>query len=107
MGADRGRGWRRIADQARRAGRMTLFSGNTALITGAASGIGRGAAHAFARRGARLILADIDEAGVAATAASIVDLGGRRSPLPSMSGATMPSTMCWILFTVGSATSIF
>lgn len=35
----------------------------TALVTGAASGIGRATAQAFAEAGARVLLADIDEAG--------------------------------------------
>jgi len=39
------------------------FSGRTALVTGAASGIGRGVALAFAKAGANLVLADIDVAG--------------------------------------------
>lgn len=43
----------------------------TALITGAASGIGRATAGAFARAGARLVLADIDEAGGAKAAAEL------------------------------------
>ena len=36
------------------------FVGKTVLITGAGNGIGRGTALAFAREGARLVLADID-----------------------------------------------
>ncbi|HVA92920.1 MAG TPA: glucose 1-dehydrogenase [Chloroflexota bacterium] len=36
------------------------LAGKTALITGAASGIGRGIAEAFAREGARVLLADRD-----------------------------------------------
>jgi 3-oxoacyl-[acyl-carrier protein] reductase len=44
------------------------LDGRVAVITGAASGIGRGAAIAFAKAGARLVLADIDEAGLEETA---------------------------------------
>jgi 3-oxoacyl-[acyl-carrier protein] reductase len=45
---------------------MGLLDGDTALITGAASGIGRGMAQALAREGARLVLSDINvEAGQA------------------------------------------
>src|SRR5580692_5679050 len=45
---------------------MGLLDGDTALITGAASGIGRGMAQAVAREGARLVLSDINvEAGQA------------------------------------------
>jgi len=47
---------------------MTL-AGKTAVITGAAGGIGRALAVSLARRGCHLALADIDETGLAETAA--------------------------------------
>lgn len=43
------------------------------IITGAAKGIGRACAEVFAREGARLVLNDIDEAGLEGTAASLGD----------------------------------
>lgn len=49
------------------AGRMQLKD-RTAIITGAASGIGRAIAHSLARRGCHLALADVNEAGLAETA---------------------------------------
>ncbi len=39
--------------------------GKSAVVTGAAKGIGRATAELFAREGARLVLADVDEAGLA------------------------------------------
>src|ERR1700722_20167161 len=45
------------------------ISGRHILVTGAASGIGKASALELARRGARLSLADINLAGVQATAA--------------------------------------
>lgn len=47
-----------------------------AVITGAATGIGEAAAHLFAREGARLVLADIDEENGARVAAEIEASGG-------------------------------
>lgn len=44
------------------------LEGRTAIITGAAGGIGRAIAVSLARRGCHLALADIDEAGLAGTA---------------------------------------
>src|ERR1700749_4730706 len=47
------------------------FAGKTIVITGAASGIGRATANIFAREGANVVCADINEAGVKATAAEV------------------------------------
>ena len=47
-----------------------------AIITGAASGIGKATAVLFAREGARLTLADIDTAGLKAVANLIAENGG-------------------------------
>jgi len=46
----------------------TYFEGKVAVVTGAASGIGRSLAGALARRGATVVLADVDEAGAKAVA---------------------------------------
>jgi NAD(P)-dependent dehydrogenase (short-subunit alcohol dehydrogenase family) len=49
--------------------------GKTALVTGAGSGIGRATALAIARRGADLVVCDVNEAGLADTAEAIRALG--------------------------------
>jgi 3-oxoacyl-[acyl-carrier protein] reductase len=53
------------------------FHGKTILITGAASGIGRATALIFAREGANVVCADINEAGVKETAEKINALGSQ------------------------------
>lgn len=52
------------------------FDGKTAVITGAASGIGRATAEAFALGGARVVLGDINEEGGEAVAGAIGVRGG-------------------------------
>lgn len=47
------------------------FQGKRVVVTGAASGIGRATAQLFAAEGARVIIADINEAGLAETAGSM------------------------------------
>jgi NAD(P)-dependent dehydrogenase (short-subunit alcohol dehydrogenase family) len=51
------------------------FENKVALVTGAASGIGLETAMAFARAGAAVVLADIDEATVGAAAQALVAAG--------------------------------
>jgi len=53
-----------------------LLEGKVALITGAASGIGRASARTFAREGAKVVCADVDEAGGEETARLINAAGG-------------------------------
>lgn len=56
--------------------RTRRFTNKTALVTGAAAGIGAAVAQAFAREGANVVIADIDDAGGRTLAQSIVDEGG-------------------------------
>jgi NAD(P)-dependent dehydrogenase (short-subunit alcohol dehydrogenase family) len=51
------------------------LEGRTAVVTGAASGIGRGTAQALAKRGCNLALCDLNEEGLAETAALVATHG--------------------------------
>jgi short-subunit dehydrogenase len=55
------------------------FQDRVAVVTGAASGIGRALAGALARRGAHLALVDVDEVGLAELAGEVRALGRRAS----------------------------
>jgi NAD(P)-dependent dehydrogenase (short-subunit alcohol dehydrogenase family) len=56
---------------------MRDFTGKWVLVTGAGSGIGQETARAFARRGAHLLLVDVDNPGNEQTQQLIADDGGR------------------------------
>ncbi|APZ42858.1 3-hydroxybutyrate dehydrogenase [Acidihalobacter ferrooxydans] len=58
------------------------LAGKTALVTGAASGIGRGIARMLAHEGAAVAVADIDAAAAHTAAQAIVDRGGRAIGVP-------------------------
>lgn len=53
------------------------FNNKIILVTGAGSGIGRVTAHAFAKEGGTVIVADINEKGGAETVQKIEELGGK------------------------------
>ncbi len=53
------------------------FAGKVAFVTGAANGIGRAAALAFAREGASVVVADVSEQDNQETARMIEEAGGR------------------------------
>jgi len=53
------------------------FTGKVAFVTGAANGIGRAAALAFAREGASVVATDVSEQGNQETARLIEEQGGR------------------------------
>src|SRR2546425_5366716 len=73
---------KRFLNKPRRSRRMDThgradFTGKVAFVTGAASGIGRAAALAFAREGASVVVADVSEQGNQETARMIEEQGGR------------------------------
>ena len=72
-----------MADLAATSGIDEAFdlSGRVAVLTGAASGIGRSTAQVLAGAGATVVLGDIDEKGAQATADEIGSRGGTALPL--------------------------
>jgi len=57
------------------------LSGRVALVTGAARGMGRAAATALAEAGADVLITDINDEGLQATASTITGLGRRAIPM--------------------------
>jgi NAD(P)-dependent dehydrogenase (short-subunit alcohol dehydrogenase family) len=55
---------------------MGRLEGKRALITGAASGMGREICRVFAREGAAIVALDVDEEGLAGTASLVRETGG-------------------------------
>ena len=62
---------------------MGVLDGKVAIITGAATGIGRASAMLFARAGARVALADLRDDELAKTAAAVRDAGGEVMAVPA------------------------
>ena len=56
---------------------LTSLTDRTAVVTGGASGIGRALSLLFAREGAHVVVADLDEAGMAETVAGVSQAGRR------------------------------
>jgi NAD(P)-dependent dehydrogenase (short-subunit alcohol dehydrogenase family) len=56
---------------------MEDLQGRVAVVTGAASGIGRGIARAFAAKGCHVVVADVDDAGAAELAREVEGRGVR------------------------------
>ena len=75
------------------------FQDQGVLVTGAASGIGRQLAIAFAEEGARLAIADIDKAAVEATAAEVTVAGESGGG----GGSSSRCRTCWTRKQTGSS----
>lgn len=70
---------------------MEQLDGKVAVVTGAASGIGRATAEAFAREGMKVVVADIEEAALEKAAAELAEAGHTVLPVTTdvSDGASM------------------
>jgi 3-oxoacyl-[acyl-carrier protein] reductase len=80
---------------------LGLFKGETALVTGSASSIGRAIAIAIAREGADVILVDVDATRNAETLNAVTSAGGRARVL--MADLSIPSSAQTILAATSGA----
>ena len=85
------------------------FDNQSVLVTGAASGIGRAIAQAFASEGAAVLLCDRDEAGLEETLTLVNAVGGRgnsgdhRQLRARLAGAAGPTLLsCWTTRPLGA-----
>ncbi len=62
---------------------LASFDGRVSVVTGGGSGIGRALALAFARAGARVVVADVDEAGLAETGRQVTACGPEPLAIPT------------------------
>lgn len=62
---------------------MNGITDGVAVITGAGAGIGRATARRFAEEGAKVVVADVDEEGMAETVELIEDDGGEATAVPT------------------------
>lgn len=60
----------------------TKFSGRTAVITGAARGMGAALSLKYAENGAKVVLMDLNADGLKETAAKVEKIGGKAMPVP-------------------------
>jgi NAD(P)-dependent dehydrogenase (short-subunit alcohol dehydrogenase family) len=74
---------------------MRIIRGRKALVTGAASGIGRSVALALAREGADLFLIDIDSVNLEQTAREAAGLG--RETITAVCDLSQPAQIEWTL----------
>jgi NAD(P)-dependent dehydrogenase (short-subunit alcohol dehydrogenase family) len=63
--------------------RMDPFENRVAVVTGGAGGIGSALARAFGARGAKLVLADLDEAGLATAVRELEQRGAEAFGVPT------------------------
>ena len=75
---------------------MFDLSGRVALVSGAAGSLGKATSLALAEAGADLVLADIDKAGVEATAAEIESL--KQKALPVVCDISQPEQIQAMFF---------